>query len=503
MNKKRQIKNKDTYNSDSIIVKAGQWFIQSKPAKIITAGIVIITIAGITLYKPAISTLMHYQLNAKSNNLINKELNPNIKKLNDINTQINRLYAYSSDPSSEYATSIINNSTNKKLSIDDTDMYADINYDGSIDLVQNKISKETFDPNSAAKYTQSFIKASISTDDISKLKVEWKNIKKLTIPDIKNDSLKSQFEKEIKEYNNTNKLINDILLKFKTEQTLNSYTEKPVYITPKVDTKVSITKPISNNDVTSLKNNISDIDKYSEANVLLVDKYTLALKTITDQSAIANSIIQLLEKAKLNPSTESVKAVTDQLNKMQNSTLKSTYMDQLKPIQQELDKKLSDEKEAKAKSDEEAKLKKQNDDLKKELNKSKKSSSTSTSSSSSTSSSNTESSSTSDAENNHQASTTNTLDLSPKSSSQGFISNPTENTTVKLGDTSIIQTNLDITNWQEGQVQTFMLNGKTVTKTISDTQDINKSNPTRLIKSDGLIIAKFINNDILRLYYLD
>lgn len=499
MNKKRQIKNKDTYNSDSIIVKAGQWFIQSKPAKIITAGIVIITIAGITLYKPAISTLMHYQLNAKSNKLMDNELNPNINKLNNINHHLNQLYAYSSDPSSEYATSIINNSTNKKLSIDDTDMYADINYDGSIDLVQNKISKETFDPNSAAKYTQSFIKASISTDDISKLKVEWKNIKKLTVPDIKNDSLKSQFEKEIKEYNNTNKLINDILLKFKTEQTLNSYTEKPVYITPKVDTKVSITKPISNNDVTSLKNNISNIDKYSDANVLLVDKYTLALKTITDQSAIANSIIQLLEKAKLNPSTESVKAVTDQLSKMQNSTLKSTYTNQLKPIQQELDKKLSDEKIAKAKSDEEAKLKKQNDDLKKELNKYKQSSSTSTSSSSS----NTESSSASEAENNHQASTTNTLDLSPKSASQGFISNPTENTTVKLGDTPIIQTNLDITNWQKGQVQTFMLNGKTVTKTISDTQDINKSNPTRLIKSDGLIIAKFINNDILRLYYLD
>ena len=83
MNKKRQIKNKDTYNSDSIIVKAGQWFIQSKPAKIITAGIVIITIAGITLYKPAISTLMHYQLNAKSNKLMDNELNPNINKLNN------------------------------------------------------------------------------------------------------------------------------------------------------------------------------------------------------------------------------------------------------------------------------------------------------------------------------------------------------------------------------------------------------------------------------------
>lgn len=499
MNKKRQIKNKNTYNSDSIIAKAGQWFIQSKPAKIITAGILIVAIAGITLYKPAISTLMHYQLNARSNNLIDKELNPNIKKLNDINAQLNKLYAYSSDPSSDYATSIINNTTNKKLSIDDNDMYADINYDGSIDLVQNKISKETFDPNNATKYTKSFIKASISTDDISKLKLEWKDIKKLTVPDIKNDSLKSQFEKEIKEYNNTNELINDLFLKFKTEQTLNSYTEKPVYITPKVDTKVSISKPISNNDVESLKNNISSIDKYSDANVLLVDKYTLALKTITDQSEIANSIIQLLDKAKSNPSTETIKAVTDQLAKMPNSTLKATYTDQLKPIQQELDKKINDEKAAKAKSDEEAKLKKQNDDLKKELNESKKSSSTSTSSS------NAESSSTSKTEINNQpsTSTSSTLDLSPKSSSQGFISNPSENTTVKLGDTSIIQTNLDITNWQKGQVQTFILNGAKVTKTISDTQDINKSNPTRLVKSDGLIIAKFINNDILRLYYLD
>jgi len=501
MKKKRQIKNKNTYNSDSIIIKAGQWFLQSKPAKIATAGILIITIGGILLYRPAISTLLHYQLNSKSNELMNNELNPNIKKLNEINKQINSLYAYSSKPSSDYATSIINNSTNKKLSIDDSDMYADIKYDGSIDLVQNKISKETFDPNNAAKYTQSFIKASISTDNISKLKLDWQNIKKLTIPKIKNDSLKSQFKKEIKDYNNTNDLINNLILKFKTEQALNSYTENPVYTTPKVDTKAPISKPISDNDIKSLKNDISDIDKYSDANVLLVDKYTLALKSITDQSAIANSVIQLISKAKSDPSIETIKAVNDQLNKMLDSTLKSTYSDQLKPIQQDFNKKLNEEKAAKAKSDEKAKLKKENDELKKELDKAKQSSSSVASSSDTKNSSTT--ASFSDNQSQTQTSTTSVIDLSPKASSQGFVSNPSENTTVKLGDTSIIQTNLDITNWQKGQIQTFKLNGANLTKTISDTQDINKSNPTRLSKSDGLIIAKFINNDTLRLYYLD
>ena len=184
---------------------------------------------------------------------------------------------------------------------------------------------------------------------------------------------------------------------------------------------------------------------------------------------------------------------------MLDSTLKSTYSDQLKPIQQDVTKKLDEEKAAKAKSDEEAKLKKENDELKKQLDKAKQSSS------SVASSSDTKNSSTAAASSNDQpqTQTSSVIDLSPKASAQGFVPNTSENTTVKLGDTSIIQTNLDITNWQKGQSQTFNLNGANLTKTISDTQDINKSNPTRLTKSDGLIIAKFINNDTLRLYYLD
>lgn len=504
MNKKRKEKNQEEYSSDSII-KQTVLFIENNPfIKYGAISIISISILVIVLHKPAMALYNHITSNSQANQAITKTLNPTITKLNNINKQLDDLMGYKAGSDENYSTTIINTTTNKTLSINDKEMFADIKYDGSIDLTPNKIDNTVFDKNHSFKYISTFLKPNIKNEQIYKLKEAWGAVKELKPTNYKNQNVNDQFTKEISVYKITKDRVNQTLLKISIESNLNELTETPIYSMPSVNVNAPLKTKISKSQYDDINDNITKLDKASNNNIILISKYKLALSTIQNQTDIITKAQSLVELAEKSMSDKSINDAQDAINLAKDSKLKSDMNDQLSKVKSKWnDQKKKEEALKKANDD---KIKKEKEDKAKKDKLTHESSSTTSPSSTSQSSS----SSTSQSSNptNTKESTTNQpsiTDLTPTSTTNAFQDSPNGNITVNLGNTNVIQTsNPSVKTWALNQNKSFKFNTSMQSLTIYKTQDIDKSNPSNILdhNSSDFLVATFINTNTLRIYYL-